>query len=91
MNKEIKKQLTTTKGMEYDPMLERVSALGLQNKSDFNLEIIALTGISYNYPACCIYEFCKDLSENKAPFQLRGNNEKHGYVPCSKCAGANLL
>lgn len=91
MNEDIKQQLPTLKGMEYEPMLEQVAALELQNKSDFNLKLIALIGISYNYPACCIYEFCKDLSENKAPFQLRGNNEKYGYVPCSKCAGANLL
>jgi hypothetical protein len=91
MNEDIKQQLSTTKGMEYEPMLEQVAALELQNKSDFNFEIIALQGISYNYPACCIYEFCKDLSENKTPFKLRGNNTENGYVPCSKCVGANLL
>lgn len=54
------------------------------NKDELDLNRAALLGLYYKIPTCCIYQFCKDLSQQKWPGQLRGNTD-HGYIPCDAC------
>lgn len=71
--------------MNYNEMFNEIELLEKNNKSDFDLIKVALIGIKHKYPACCILHFCEDISQNKLPAQLRGNDPADGHIPCDSC------
>jgi hypothetical protein len=59
-----------------------------------NVAVLAIRGLEYGYPQCCIAAFCEDVAAGRSPGRERiaagWQNDGSGYVPCLSCMTHNV-